>query len=428
MSRNTRKRGAVAVWVAITIVVIIGLVGLACDAAYIHLVAQQLHNAADAAALAGAQKIHMNLFDEVRALAHKAGLSNNADATQVQLALNGSNAADGDIVIGRYNRATRTFTPTLVGADAVKVVAKRPDSVAGDNPLPLLFGPIFGAPEAKVSRYAIAMNYITIGPAILVLDPARRDTLHLNGNSEINVDNGGIHVNSTHDDCIVIKGTPDINVSDLNVCADGATASPGNLHGNLNTGAAYMPDPLAHLDFPDTKHMPTLTQDGPVLSPGYYPDGISLNNGSLRLQPGIYVIGGNGLDITGGIFEAEGVLLAVTGSGKKAKMNLDLTGNGRISISPMTADQLPPGAPVEFTRISIFQDPALTSEARLRGNEQVHVEGTIYIPSGGLDVGGTADQYGSQLIVNTLSVAGNSTINVDYQGDFPGSGRPFLVE
>ena len=52
--RLTYRRGVVSVWVALMGLALIGMLGLACDAAYVVYTNMQLQNTADAAALAGA--------------------------------------------------------------------------------------------------------------------------------------------------------------------------------------------------------------------------------------------------------------------------------------------------------------------------------------------------------------------------------------
>ena len=51
---SSLRRGVALVWVAILAMVLIGMLGMAIDAGVVALARQQLQNAADAAALAGA--------------------------------------------------------------------------------------------------------------------------------------------------------------------------------------------------------------------------------------------------------------------------------------------------------------------------------------------------------------------------------------
>lgn len=51
------------------------------------------------------------------------------------------------------------------------------------------------------------------------------------------------------------------------------------------------------------------------------------------------------------------------------------------------------------------------------------------MPSGSLQLKGTADSFGNQLIVDTLTLRGNATFNITYNGNYPLPGNVvFLVK
>src|SRR5437763_8910506 len=160
---TTRRRGGALVYTAIVIFVLIGFVGLAIDWGYMTWTAQKLQNGADAAALAGAQQVWWSHVD-ARAAAIAMASRNEAGGKSVLLNSKDVNDPAGDIVIGHYDRATSTFTPTLNHniTNAVRVVARRTSGSAA-GPLPLFFGPVFGKPTSQVYRYAIA--FAIGGPA-----------------------------------------------------------------------------------------------------------------------------------------------------------------------------------------------------------------------------------------------------------------------
>src|SRR5437762_7435260 len=106
------RRGGMLVYTAIVIFVLIGFVGLAIDWGYMTWTAQNLQNAADAAALAGAQQVWWS-HDDARAAAISFAGRNYAGGKTVQLKSNDVNDAAGDLVIGHYDRDAHTFTPTL---------------------------------------------------------------------------------------------------------------------------------------------------------------------------------------------------------------------------------------------------------------------------------------------------------------------------
>ncbi len=162
--RGHGRKGIALIWMAIFLVLIISIVGLATDAAFVALTAHQLQNAADAASLGGAVWVRVDLVE-----AHNAAIdlafANKAAGDPVRLTPNPNNEPTGDVVIGRYNSTDDTFVATLTGANAVKAVARRTEKSLG-GPLELLFGRVipllFGADAATASltRDAIAQFLI----------------------------------------------------------------------------------------------------------------------------------------------------------------------------------------------------------------------------------------------------------------------------
>lgn len=415
IKRNHREsRGFVNIYVVLIMMAMIGFIGLACDVGYLVLVGHQLQNAADASALAGAQKVRVDTLPEARQLAWNLAYSNRAAKAAVALSMNEANAANGNIVIGRYYRSTRTFVPTLAGADAIKVVAPRPDTAG--KAVGLLFGPLFGVKEANLTRHAIAMTVQGTGAAVLALNPHDPDTFHMNGNCSVVVNNGAIQVDSDNDGSIVVKGNSgEVYASDLNVCADDASLRT-HFDGNLNRGAPYMPDPL--LGLPEPAISPPLTVPSGkdvTIDPGYYPNFPKLNGGkSVTMRPGVYIL--DGLDMTGGgNLYANGVMIFLTNKG-----NLNLGGNGVIQISAMTTGP--------YAGVSLFQARDNKSTASIQGTNQMTVTGTIYVPGATLSVGGAGNGFGNQLIADKIDVFGNGVININYDGRFPGKAKVFLVE
>jgi len=111
-SRHSMRNGVVCVWVVVVLLLLVTPVGLALDMGKVILVANQLQNAADAAALAGARIVKVSQ-DQARQNAMNIALENFADGQSVQLASNQSNNPDGDIVVGRYDLKTHIFTQPL---------------------------------------------------------------------------------------------------------------------------------------------------------------------------------------------------------------------------------------------------------------------------------------------------------------------------
>ncbi len=430
--RRLFRSGISTIWIALLGIVLIGMTGLGIDAGYAYLVAHQLQNAADAAALAGAAHVRGDPAD-ARQAAMTIAQANEAARAAVLLTDNPENGADGDIVLGIYDRSAREFAPNAEAPNAVKVVARR---TAGslNGRLPLFFGPLFGLNEVDIARDAIAMIGGGTGAGLICLEEEEKWTFRLSGDVTLNVldvtteeGNGSIQINSEHGDAIKVDGiTATLRAAEINVYADEADPPPPEVYdGETNTSRPRIPDPLAHLEPP-----PPGPDQGPAkitggihtLSPGYYPEGIEITGGDVTLTSGIYVVAGEGLKVTGGDLTAHEVMFYVL-PGKKS--NVVLTGNGIIDITPMPLEVEPYGG------IAIWQSKENTNLSSLRGTDQfTGVGGTLYFPTAPLDLVGTSDNFDiSQLIVDSLRISGRGAMTIHYDGRFPApGGKVFLVK
>ncbi|MBZ0286119.1 MAG: pilus assembly protein, partial [Anaerolineae bacterium] len=155
-SMNSNKGGSVHVWAVLVLPLLIGFMGLTIDLGYILVVGQQLQTGADAGALAGARHLKSGIYDIQQAAVAMAG-ANEAAGAPITLGVGFNNAPEGEIVVGRFDRNTRIFTPDSVNYNAVQVRAQRTAaSAAGD--IPMFFASFFGVNSIDMSRTAIAMQ------------------------------------------------------------------------------------------------------------------------------------------------------------------------------------------------------------------------------------------------------------------------------
>ncbi len=452
-----RRRGVALIWAAIMSLVLIGFVGLAMDVSIMVLSGNQLQDTADAAALAGALLVR-DTVDGARTLAVTTALANNVLKTPVQLDRNDANAAEGDIVVGYYDRRSQLFDPERAPLNAVRVAARRTDGSLNGS-LPLAFGPVLGVNSVNVARDAIAMVGGGTGAGLITLNKYEPCSLSISGNVTLNVSDisdpanpqpGTIQVNSGHTQAACVNGNPDVISAEININGgtDGGFARAG-YEGYLNEYCnCTIEDPLAGIPAP-TLFGPTQppvsisgnTKETVDLLPGYYPGGIAMNNNnaSIRCAPGLYVVDGVGLDIRGGNFLAEGVMFYVIDStpGSNPKSHVYLGGNGTIVMSGIDPQRYvyPPEVTI-YEGITIFQARTSdhggiygnTNEATIIGTSTMDLDGTFYFPENHLKLSGTADSVGNQLIVDSLTVSGNGVININYDGRNPApGGRVFLV-
>jgi hypothetical protein len=206
---------------------------------------------------------------------------------------------------------------------------------------PSIFAGIAGVASWPVSARAVATDIVGSGGSfsVLALDPGACDAMLLSGNGSITAF-GNIQVNS---DCnpgaLRRQGggniTIDVDSGACNVVGDISDGGgTGVIDCTQNEGAPFVDDPLA--DLPDAAiaalpfNVVEVTGSRPIpngcpgsateatyaspavcqftssyagttwrLHPGLYPGGLKLQGGTFYLEPGIYYLGGGGLDITG---------------------------------------------------------------------------------------------------------------------------------
>ena len=466
--RHLRHRGIAYIWMAIFLLLFILLVGLTLDTAKVFLVAHQLQNAADAAALAGAQLVKTDQT-QARIQAQKLSEANYyADGNSVKLDPNPSNAENGDIVIGLYFPQYGSFVPSAAGqfANAVKVVPRCIDGQA-NPPVSLNFGPIAGVNTANVARYAIAMASGGTGAGLIALDcgsscedarpgpcggtpcsgPNKEGGpgLQLVGCSIVDVGGGPVLgevvVNCSSCDhpkpAVSLGGCATIeNAAQMNIvgCYDGPeTDYPISDNDPCN----YMPDPLGC--FPNYEClMPRLSADPDndlspdpnncapwtpdpntidtnatdpnfTLSPGYYSGGINITTAPYPVifQPGIYILDGeicSNINAKGGLKINGGIIDAGNGV-----MFYILGGSVDIGGNPiLTMNELVPWVDDKIAQpyegMLFYQDPDNCTPARIIGTSDVLFVGTLYFPFNEIEIGGDGYAVGSQLIANSITI------------------------
>ncbi len=152
-----RRRGAVAVQVAVSMSAIVGFAALTIDVGVVYNAKTDLQRTADAAALAAASKLAA--YDEgdplALARAEAVRLVELNTVMREQVSVSGSDVEFGRAV---YNEDSGSydFQPTTQFPDAVRVVVSKTSGSANGG-LRLYFARIFGKETADVSAEAIAM-------------------------------------------------------------------------------------------------------------------------------------------------------------------------------------------------------------------------------------------------------------------------------
>ncbi len=164
------RHGATLIFVALAMVVLLGMAALAVDVGYVYVIRGELQNAADSGALAGAQVLYINNGTQVNAGADAVALNYVTSHQSEHAAVTAQS-----IQRGHWSFATRTFTPndSLLPVDswnatteqldanvnfinAVQVVTTRTTNGATGQPEPPFFARVFGAAAPVVQATAVA--------------------------------------------------------------------------------------------------------------------------------------------------------------------------------------------------------------------------------------------------------------------------------
>jgi len=168
--RIGKQRGATAVVVAVSLLVLIGFAALAIDLGYLYVVKNELQNAADAGALAGAKALYNEDGTEVNPGANQAALdlvtANYSEKSPVEIE---------SIDRGHWSFATKTFTPnsSLLPVDlwdlsteeldantdfinAVRVITKRKTTGQNGGHEEPFLAKIFGISGPSLTATAVA--------------------------------------------------------------------------------------------------------------------------------------------------------------------------------------------------------------------------------------------------------------------------------
>ncbi len=160
-----RQRGLSLVLMAVALLMLLAFAALAVDGGNLYVARNELHNAADAGALAGARVLYT---------ADGSSINTGADAVALQTATanssQGSPVEVASVRRGHWSFATRTFTPnnSLLPVDlfssttaqldanpdfinAIEVITER-----RATPVQAFFGSVLGFSDYKISARAVA--------------------------------------------------------------------------------------------------------------------------------------------------------------------------------------------------------------------------------------------------------------------------------
>jgi hypothetical protein len=251
----------------------------------------------------------------------------------------------------------------------------------------------------------ITTSQVVVPPSIFVLNPTANAALSIAGGASITIP-GGMVVDSSSTSAISISGKSQLTASVIDVLGGVKTGAGSSVSPAPTTGVS-IPDPLAALTGPNPTGLTnygsiSLNKGSLTINPGIYSQIKVSNSANLTLNPGIYIIEGGGLTVTGGAsIGGSGVMIYNAGSnypGSGGKFSgITLSSTGTITLSA------PASGP--YAGVLIFQSHENTLALSFSGSAMTGLNGTIYAPSALLSLTGSA-QLQQGLVVGMLSVSG----------------------
>jgi hypothetical protein len=382
------------VLICLSIVAILGLIGLVADIGSLQAQKQSMQTAADSAALAAAQE--SSYGDSVAA--------GKADA-----ASNGYTDGKNSITVSINN-------PPLSGPNSgingyLEAIVKGPE--------PTYFLRALGLTSINVAARAVAV--IGNGPnCIYVLDPTASNALSLSGNVRVQ-SSCGIMADSSSSSGIQANGNVTITAPNIGVV--GGYSSTGNVTFSPLPKKGILPaaDPLAYVQAPSygacAHNSFSLNGNNGSLAtpyqmnPGVYCGGISLHGNSvLHFNAGTYVLAGGGFSVNGNSTMSGTGITFYNTTGSGGYRGISLGGNVTLTFSAPTSGPL--------AGMLFFQDrsiPTSGAASTIAGNSASTIDGALYFPTTTLTYVGNSSINGYSIVVaDKLTASGNCQLRNNY--------------
>jgi hypothetical protein len=279
---------------------------------------------------------------------------------------------------------------------------------------------LIGFSSFNISGRAVAtVQSGVVSQALLVLNPTMCGAADLSGDASISIRNGGLQVNSNCATAFKATGnaTVDVQAAAIRVVGNYTTSGNATLNPVPQTGAAPLPDPLASLSPPTGAGLPTQAavncagSSTMSIVPGIYPSIAASSSCSLTMQPGVYILTGGGLSISGNatliahnvfVYNAGSSFPSVGGSFGA----ISLGGTGTVDMTPQTTGP--------YAGLLVFQSRDNNKPLTVSGNLAVmRVQGTVYGPAMKADISGQ-NTIPAQIIVDSLKITGQGSLQAEY--------------
>lgn len=345
-------RGAVAIFSALAMTVLLGSAALAVDVGSWYTQRRAMQSAADAAAKSAALE-----------LARKNTESGAQAAALEDAGINGYSAATGA-------KLTVGFGTTAAGAKTVSVDISKPGGQ--------FFSSMFLG-DVTIATHSVASPTGAGGTACMVaLNPNKEKALSIDSNTNITLKNCGIQVNSDHSQAMKADSNSKVSADFISTVGGYLIGSSASVTPTPMSGASAMADPLADLPQPsvgacsyNNKIVNSPGNTTVTLNPGVYCGGLAVkSNAVVTLNPGMYVIKNGKFLLDSNVkLTGTGVMFFLTGT------------NGVVAWDSNTITTLTAPTTGPYKGILFFQDRAFGGLHDFDSNNQNKtMVGTLYFP------------------------------------------------
>lgn len=442
-ARGKSKRvGQVMIWVALLLPLIIIFVGFTADLGIIYMAQAELQATADAAALAAAQELPGRDPDLNQAFDEQVAIDMAVYYAEQNLdpAVYGKVLQEGDVEIGTWDKAARTFASGTLPYNAVRVTTRRDASTGenkADNAVRLYFLrilEIFGSDKESVDLTAQAVAIS--GPKVAgeasggiigiewaelggdgIVDGYDPSLPYGPGNQHLE---SGVYSNGW---------TKNYGTSMLYGDVLSGPGMPADVYGSATvTGSAQARESL--MEFEPVEAPMDISggsnDNTQITAAGYNHGNKTLRNGPQDndlMTAGDYFF--NEVDIKG--------KLTIEGPAR-IRVDGDMTVNSQaeITVEPATGDVM-----IYIGGRGTFNGRGITNTTKdiytlhiygtgsedIKWNGDSDFHGLIYAPDSDLTINGSGDFYGSA-VGKTASLSGTGSVHTDATRGFPEGNKP----
>jgi Flp pilus assembly protein TadG len=398
---RSRGRGQVMLLICVSLVAMMGMIGVVTDFSFMQHQKNMMQTAADSAAMAGSEELAYG--DQVAA--------GKADA-----ASNGYTDGASSVTVAINNPPTTG--PNASNSAYVEATVSKPE--------PTYFMRVLGVSTMTVSARAVA--YEGSGPnCIYVLNPSASGAFSANGN--VTVSSGcGLLVDSSSSSGLTAVGNVSITAPTIGVVGNYTTTGGASLTPTPKVGVIPASDPLAYVPAPTVgscahTNFSLSGHNGSSGSPyqlyaGTYCGGITVHGTAvLKFNTGTYILAGGGMSISSNT--------TMSGTGVTFYNTTGTGGYGAISFGGNSTANLSAPTSGSLAGILFFQDrsiPSTGAASSFGGNSSSTLDGAIYFATTNISFYGNSSANGYSIVVaNQLSLSGNASIGANYSSLTNGS-------